>query len=235
MKVLLCLLFVPLLFACKKDDNDQKEEIATEDRGPYPGRLSSYAGYPIYYNSDGLLTEYAYDDLQVAFQKRVVTLKWASDKMTLDRTGTAFGTVHAIYNRNAAGYCLESPDDIFNHWQYDSLFQVTTMNNVSYYWSNGNIDSLKYYGYTEIFEYSSAFETRNFGALYIPALPYLDQFRSKNLRTKTTRLNGARDTVVIKNYTYQFNAANRVIREIESDVQNDTVHAVFTSNYTYYE
>lgn len=220
--------------ACKKSDNEpEKEKEENPDETKYPGKVSSFDGYEVFYNTDGLLTSYSYHDMQSANQKVTVTLNWEADKMTFHNT-SLWGTTNAVYNRNASGYCLESSQDIYNHWQYDSLNRLKTMNQITYYWSGQNIDSLKYYGYTEIYEYTTSLETRDYGRKFIPGLPMLSPYLNRNLKLKTIRLDGNRDTANINYYVYEFNSANRVIKETETVIANGA-QTIYTSNFSYYE
>lgn len=228
-----CLL---LLTSCKKNSNEPEQNTpeVNPDQVKYPGKISSFDGYDVYYNNDGLLTSYSYHDPQSGNQKVTVTLNWSANIMTLNNT-SLWGTTNAVYNRNIVGNCLESSQDIYNHWQYDSLNQLKTLNGVTYYWSNENIDSIRYSGQIEIYEYSSMLDTRDFGRKFIPALPMLQGYFCKNLLSKTIHLNSTRDTVNINHYTYLFNTSNRVIRETKTVYVNNTAQSITAVNFSYYE
>jgi hypothetical protein len=231
------LLFTSLFTACKKSDSkdpDKKEE-SDPNKQPYPGRLSSFWGYPVYYNSQGLLTEYSWDEFQNANQKSTATLIWESDKMTHERTGGAFGLNHAVYNRNASGNCLPSQQDPATSWTWDSLNRLQTVEGINYYWTGENVDSIQYLGYTEIYQYSTALETRNFGMKFIPRLDRLIPYFTKNLRIKSTRLSSNRDTVDVHYYGHEFNAAGQVIKETDTTKVHGTAQNITVGHFTYYE
>lgn len=229
-------LYSLLFFACKKNDSNDPGETPDPNRQSYPGRLSMFSGYAVYYNSEGLLTEYSFNDFQNANEKSTVKLNWQSSTMTFDRTGGAFGLVHAVYNRNAGGYCMQSAQDNAHTWQYDSLNRVKTLDGISYYWTGENVDSIRYLGYTEMYEYSAAIESRNIGMKFIPRLLSLYPIIGKNLRVKMTRVNSSsRDTIDVHYYGHAFNAAGLVIKETDTTKLHDTIRNIVSANYSYYE
>jgi len=156
--------------------------------------------------------------------------------MTFDRMGGAFGPVHAVYNRNIAGYCQQSSQDYAHTWQYDTLNRVKTLDGIKYYWGGENVDSIQYYGYTEIYEYSTVIESRNIGMKFIPRLHGLYPIIGKNLRISMTRVNtSTRDTIDAHHYSHQFNAAGRVIKETDTTLVHDSIRNIVTGSYSYYE
>lgn len=222
------------LLSCKS--KTEEPEPDDPNKKPYPGRLSTYSGYPVYYNSEGLLTEYSFNDSQNANLQSTVTLSWTPTEMTFSRTGGAFGLTNAIYKRNTAGYCAQSEQDYAHDWQYDSLNRVKLLDGIAYFWNGENIDSIRYLGYTEIYEYSTALESRNIGMKFIPRLLHNYPIMGKNLRIKMTRVKSStRDTTDTHRYGHAFNAAGWVVRETDTTRIHDTIRNIVSGTYSYYE
>ncbi|MCD6068273.1 MAG: hypothetical protein K0S33_3099 [Bacteroidetes bacterium] len=238
-KILFGITVCSLLFAsCKKSEPEPEKTPDDPDYegGPYVGKLKVFDGLPVLYNSDGQLTKYNYHEWQSANALCTVKMKWEMDKMTYDMSGSPFGVSHAVYPRNSSGNCLPSPQNPTNTWTYDSLNRLSTLNSISYYWSpDGNIDSIQYLGMVEIYTYSSALETRDYGNKFMPIITQLPKYLNKNLRTKTVRLDASRDTLNVNEYTHQFNTVGWVIQETEIIKVNGTVQSSGVYQFEYYE
>jgi len=223
---------VLILVSCKKDSSEPEDENV--ETGAYPGKVKSINGnyWKFYYTEDGKLSEYEYNYFGII---KSATLTWESGQVTCN-DGIGY-----IYTRplNSAGYATPGNNDqqTGNDWTYDVDNHVTSLNGIDYYWSNGNIDSLKLGNALTVFEYTSYLETRDLGARFVPLLTNFPVYNLnlKNLVSRSIQFDAAGDTSSIRLYSYSFDGNNRVTNETVHVVSNGDTSYLEAWNYLYYE
>lgn len=224
--ILLCSIVVS---SCKKKDNDPEPEFD----GSSPGKVKSINnGYWSFkYTEEGLLSEYKYTTSGLLF---TAYLTWETNQVKC-ADGQAYNFTRP---RDIAGYAIPGSGDVSagNNWTYDAVHNVTYLNGINYYWSNGNIDSLTLAGTVAIFEYSTSLDNRDYGAKFVPLLTNFPVYNIpvKNLKTQYVQLNSQSDTISIRTFTYILDASNRVSKETEHELISGTPQYVTERNYEYY-
>lgn len=226
----LFLLFAVLATSCKKDNNEPEEEFD----GAYPGKVKSINNghWEFFYTEDGKLAEYKYNYFGLM---KTASVTWETHQVTCN-DGIGFTYIRPF---NSAGYAIPGNNDqnAGNNWTYDLSNQVIYLNGSNYYWSNGNIDSLKLGSLLTVFEYTNHLETRDMGANLIPIVPNFPEYNLnvKNLRSTAIQYDAAGDTSSIRLYTYTFNSSNKVASELINIVSNGDTSYYSLRNYEYYE
>lgn len=222
------LIGVILVSSCKK------EESEPDFNGEYSGKIASINGqaWVFHYTEDGLLSEYKYSSPTA---NGTAKLMWETGQVTCD-DGIGFTYLRP---RNAGGFALPGGDDqqVGNSWTYDSQNQVTSMNSISYHWSNGNIDSLTFGSSLTTYEYLSSLDTRDYGARFVPKLTHFPIYNlnMKNLVKKSVQFDSNGDTLYTHLFTYSYDSKGRISSELKHQVMNGDTTYYSLYNYTYYE
>ncbi len=224
--LLLSSLFV--IYSCKKED---KEPENTKEEGSYPGKIKSINDnyMRFYYTDDGKIAKYDYNYYGTM---KTATVTWESNQVICN-DGYGFTNTHPF---NSAGYALPEISNV-NGWVYDSLNQVISLKGANYFWSNGNIDSIKFGSSLTIIEYTNDLDTRDFGANRIPVLSNFAGYNlnEKNLRSKVIQFDAVGDTSSVRLYTYTFDDKNRISSQLINIISNGDTSYLSLRNYKYYE
>lgn len=213
--------------SCKKKENEPEFD------GSSPGKVKSINNghWSFKYTEEGLLSEYKYT---IGGLLNTAYLTWETNQVTC-ADGQAYNFTRP---RDIAGYAIPGNGDVSagNNWTYDADHNVTYLNGINFYWSNGNIDSLTLGSSVTIYAYSTSLDNRDYGAKFVPLLTNFPIYNMpvKNLRTQYVQLNAQRDTVSIRTFTYLFDASNRVSKETEHELISGTAQYVIERNYEYY-